>query len=224
MSQIVISCFDKTGNMVKPWAEAGYLCYCVDIQHAPGERREGNIVYVGADMLDWMPPREQIAAGFFFPPCTDVAVSGARWFKDKGIGALIMSLRLFEVSVKLAEWMEAPYLIENPVSTISTYWRKPDHSFHPHEFTGLCADDNYSKLTCLWTGGGIHHAAELPRLHAGRAGQSHSPCAARAGTRQLPQRYAHGFCARCVLGQSARSNQGGSMTRAAAALGESKHE
>jgi hypothetical protein len=110
---------------------------------------------VGADMLDWMPPRKQIAAGFFFPPCTDVAVSGARWFKDKGIGSLIMALRLVEVSVKIAEWTEAPYLIENPVSTISTYWRKPDYSFHPHEFTGLCADDNYSKLTCLWTGGGF---------------------------------------------------------------------
>lgn len=152
---VVISCFDKTGNMVKPWAEAGYLCYCVDLQHAPGERRDGNIIWVGSDMLDWLPPRARIAAGFFFPPCTDTAVSGARWFKDKGIGALIMALRLFEVSVKLAEWAEAPYLIENPVSTISTYWRKPDYSFHPHEFTGLCADDNYSKLTCLWTGGGF---------------------------------------------------------------------
>lgn len=192
---VVISCFDKTGNMVKTWAEAGYLCYCVDLQHAPGERREGNIIYVGADMLDWMPPRKQIAAGFFFPPCTDVAVSGARWFKDKGIGSLIMALRLFEVSVKIAEWIEAPYLIENPVSTISTYWRKPDYSFHPHEFTGLCADDNYSKLTCLWTGGGLHHAVKLPGLHAGRAGHTYPPRAARARTCQLSERHSNGFCA-----------------------------
>ena len=35
----VISCFDLTGNMVRPWAEAGYLCYCVDIQHPQGETR-----------------------------------------------------------------------------------------------------------------------------------------------------------------------------------------
>ncbi|MGL6155960.1 MAG: hypothetical protein ACRC1O_05050 [Ralstonia mannitolilytica] len=218
---VVISCFDKTGNMVKPWADAGYLCYCVDLQHAPGERRDGNIIWVGTDMLDWLPPRARIAAAFFFPPCTDTAVSGARWFKDKGIGALIMALRLFDVSVKLAEWAEAPYLIENPVSTISTYWRKPDYSFHPHEFTGLCADDNYSKLTCLWTGGGLRHAAKLPRLHAGRAGQPHSSCATRTGTRQLPQRYAYGLCTRCLRGQPARSSEGRSMI-AAAALGESK--
>lgn len=151
----VISCFDKTGNMVKPWAEAGYTCYCVDIQHAPGEHRDGNVVFVGADVLEWLPPRGEIAAAFFFPPCTDVAVSGARWFKDKGIGALIRALQLFERSVMIAEWSGAPYLIENPVSTVSTYWRKPDFSFHPHEFTLLCADDNYSKQTCLWTGGGF---------------------------------------------------------------------
>lgn len=36
--KIVISCFDKSTNMVKPWAEASYLCYCVDIQHQPGEK------------------------------------------------------------------------------------------------------------------------------------------------------------------------------------------
>lgn len=165
--RIVISCFDKTGNMVKPWAAAGYLCYCVDIQHAPGERIDGNIVYVGADVLDWMPPRGEIAAAFFFPPCTDVAVSGARWFKDKGIGSLIMALRLFEVSVKLAEWCGAPYLIENPVSTVSSYWRKPDYTFHPYEFSDLCADDNYTKKTCLWTGGGFVMPSAQRDFHLG---------------------------------------------------------
>ena len=147
---IVISCFDRTTNMVKPWAEAGYKCYCVDLQHEQGARKEGNIIKIGADVLEWMPPRKKIAFAAFFPPCTDVAVSGARWFKDKGIGALIKSLRLFERSVTLAEWSGAPYLIENPVSTISTYWRKPDYTFHPCD-----AGDAYTKKTCLWTGGGF---------------------------------------------------------------------
>lgn len=155
---IVISCFDKTGNMVKPWADSGYLCYCVDLQHEKGHRRDGNIIYVGADMLEWLPPFSPIAAAFFFPPCTDVAVSGARWFKDKGLGALIMALRLFDASVRLAEWSKAPYLIENPVSTVSTYWRSPDFSFNPCEYAGYLEDPDseaYTKRTCLWTGGGF---------------------------------------------------------------------
>jgi hypothetical protein len=37
--KVVISLFDLTTNMVKPWAEAGYLCYCVDLQHATGHGR-----------------------------------------------------------------------------------------------------------------------------------------------------------------------------------------
>lgn len=150
MKPIVISCFDKTGNMVKPWADAGYTCYCVDIQHVPGETWVGNICYVGADMRDWLPPRGDIAFAAFFPPCTDVAVSGARWFKDKGIRSVINALQLFDVSVKLAEWSGAPYIIENPVSTVSTYWRKPDHTFDPCDY-----GDPYTKKTCLWTGGGF---------------------------------------------------------------------
>lgn len=147
---IVISCFDYSTNMVKPWADAGCRCYCVDIQHPAGETIDGNIIRVGADMLDWMPPRGNIVFATFFPPCTDVAVSGARWFKDKGIGALIRALQLFDVSVKIAEWSNAPYLIENPVSTISSYWRKPDYSFDPCDY-----GDSYTKKTCLWTGGGF---------------------------------------------------------------------
>lgn len=151
---IVISCFDLTTTLVKPWAEAGYLCYCVDIQHPAGETREGNIVRVGADVLTWLPPRGPIAFAAFFPPCTDLSVSGARWFKQKGLGALWRAIRLFDVSVKLAEWTGAPYFIENPVSTISTYWRKPDHSFDPCDY-----GDPWTKKTNLWTGGGLCHAA-----------------------------------------------------------------
>jgi hypothetical protein len=41
------------------------------------------------------------------------------------------------------------------VSTISSYWRKPDHTFHPYEYTAFELNDNYAKKTCLWTGGGF---------------------------------------------------------------------
>lgn len=146
---IVISLFDLTTRMVQPWAEAGYLCYCVDLQHPAGETREGNIIKVGANVMDWMPPREPVKAFFAFPPCTDVAVSGARWFKDKGLGALINALTLFDRAVKLAEWSGAPYMIENPVCTVSTYWRKPDAKFQPWMYGD---EDLYTKETWLWLG------------------------------------------------------------------------
>lgn len=147
---VMISCFDESCVMAEPWAEAGFDCYCVDLLHPPGETRDGNIVRVGADMREWMPPRGDIAFAAFFPPCTDVSVSGARWFKDKGLGSLVNALSLFDASVRIAEWCGCPYLIENPVSTVSTYWRKPDHSFDPCDY-----GDPYTKKTCLWTGGGF---------------------------------------------------------------------
>jgi hypothetical protein len=155
--RIVISLFDHTTNMVAPWADAGFLCYCVDLRHPPGEQREGNIIRVGADVREWLPPFAAVAAVFAFPPCTDVAVSGARWFQDKGIGSLIGALQLFEAAVRIAEWTQAPYMIENPVSTVSSYWRKPDFVFDPCDYGGYLKPpiDAYTKRTCLWTGNGF---------------------------------------------------------------------
>ena len=143
--------------MVEPWAEAGYTCYCVDLQHPPGETRDGNLIRVGADVREWLPPFTKVAILFAFPPCTHVAASGARWFKDKGLGHLIEALQCFDAAVRLAEWTRAPYLIENPVSTVSTYWRKPDHRFDPCDYGGYLnpPGDAYTKQTCLWTGNGF---------------------------------------------------------------------
>lgn len=145
----VVSLFDYTTNMVKPWAEAGHQCYCVDLQHPPGMTPAGNIIKIGEDALDWIPiPHADILLAF--PPCTDVAVSGARWMAGKGLGAIIAALSLFKRAVDLAERWGCPYMLENPVSTVSTYWRKPDHTFHPWHYGDL-----YSKTTCLWTGNGF---------------------------------------------------------------------
>lgn len=154
---MMLSCFDKSTVMAQPWAEAGYLCYCIDLQHPKGERREGNIIRVGADMQTWIPPRGQIVFASFFPPCTDLAVSGARWFKEKGLHCLARAISLFARCVDIVKTLECPWMIENPVSTISSYWRKPDYTFHPWEY-----GDPYSKKTCLWVGNGFVMPEKTP--------------------------------------------------------------
>jgi len=152
----VLSLCDKTGNMLKPWAEAGYDCIAVDIQHE-GETDRDDITYVEADVKSYLPPLAEYAAVFAFPPCTNLAVSGARWFKDKGLPGLIEGLEIVDACRRICEWSGAPYLIENPVSTLSTYWRKPDYKFDPCDFGGYLdpPGDRYTKKTCLWTGGGF---------------------------------------------------------------------
>jgi len=149
--------FNLTPTMAQPWADAGYDCYCVDVQHPKGEHRDGRMFRVGADVHRWTPPLRPFAFAFAFPPCTDLAVSGARWFAGKGLYALADAIALFARAADLCEATGAPYGIENPVSTISSYWRKPDYSFDPCDYAGYAggAADLYTKKTCLWSGGGF---------------------------------------------------------------------
>jgi hypothetical protein len=154
--------YDRTGIAAQPWADANVFCYCVDIQHPPGEYFDPSnpfVCFVGADARHWRPLHEEkpvfVAC---FPPCTDLAVSGARWFPSKGLRRLAEAIELFAVAQEFTEWAGCPFYIENPVSTISSYWRKPDHAFHPCEYAGYLADieeENTNKKTCLWTGGGF---------------------------------------------------------------------
>lgn len=156
--RIMISLFDRTTVMAQPWARAGYTCYCVDIQHKRGETREGNIIKVGADVTNWLPPSDG-DIGFLaaFPPCTFVACSGARWFPERGLGGIIDALQNFKRSVDIATMVRVPFMIENPVSTISSYWRKPDYIFHPWHY-----GDAYEKTTCLWVGQGFRMPRRTP--------------------------------------------------------------
>jgi hypothetical protein len=156
----VLSLCDATTHMAQPWAEAGFICFCVDVRHAKGTVRQGNLYLVGADILDWLPPREDYAIAFAFTPCTNLSVSGARWFMEKGIGGLLDGLALFRRGVEILEWSGAPWMAENPVSTVSSFFRKPDLVFDPYEYAGYLPESErrseaYTKKTCLWTGAGF---------------------------------------------------------------------
>lgn len=135
----VLSLCDRTGVMVEPWADAGYECWCVDLQHEPGETRHGNIIQVGADIHNWIPPRIEFVAAFAFPSCTDLAASGARWFRGKGLRSLGNGILLVARCAELLEWTGARWMLENPIGTLSTYWRKPDASFDPCDYGGYLA-------------------------------------------------------------------------------------
>ena len=163
MKDVVVSLFDVTGKMVRPWLDAGYECWIVDIQHpvaydTGGVTSDGRLHKVHADLTrPWLCPvdRERIAFVSAFPPCDHLAVSGARWFKGKGLRRLATSIEMFATAAEFCEWSRAPYMIENPVSNIASHWRKADHTFSPHQFTGFERTDNYTKKTCLWVGGGF---------------------------------------------------------------------
>lgn len=78
------------------------------------------------------------------PPCTHLAVSGARWFKNKQ--------KEQEDALEFVRWLlDAPIrwiALENPVSIISTKIRKPDQIIQPWQF-----GHGETKATCLWLHG-----------------------------------------------------------------------
>lgn len=161
---IVVCLFDTSGVMGEPWRAAGYRVIRLDIFNNAEFRipESGESLAVNADLLHGVPDEmmrpeflERVAFVAAFPPCTHMAVSGARWFKGKGLRKLADSIHMFATAAEFCEASGAPYLIENPVSTISTYWRQPDHTFHPWHFNRLDADSSYTKKTCLWVGNGF---------------------------------------------------------------------
>jgi hypothetical protein len=189
---IVISLYDYTGEAVKPWAKAGYECHCYDIQHdgTKGDRfpSGGSIHYLHADLYNYKATgdlcqsylHKPVVFGMAFPVCTDMAVSGAAWFEAKR--------KIDPDFQKKAVWhamlcssffskLRVPFFVENPVSVLSTLWRRPDHMFNPYEYGGYIPEDEvehptwpdyiaprdaYPKKTCLWVGGGFKMPTPMP--------------------------------------------------------------
>jgi len=149
----VLSLCDYTGNMVRPWLDAGHEATIVDLQHPAGEHGDGLLTRVGASVLEWRPSGAYDVV-FAFPPCTDLAVSGARHFASKGPERLKTALQVVLGCMEIVMQSGAPaWAVENPVSRLATYWRKPDYTFDPWEYGGYLdpVGDRYSKRTCLWT-------------------------------------------------------------------------
>lgn len=96
-------------------------------------------------MLDKSPFWDLMIA---FPPCTHLAVSGARWFKQKQ-REQARAVQFFQT---LANTNIGKIAIENPIGIMSTLYRKPDQIIQPWMF-----GHGETKATCLWLKG-------LPKL------------------------------------------------------------
>jgi len=75
------------------------------------------------------------------PPCTYLASSGARWFKNRETE----QEEAFDFVRLLAFCPIEKIAIENPIGILSTWWRKPDQIIQPYQF-----GHPETKATCLW--------------------------------------------------------------------------
>lgn len=177
-NQIVLSLCDYTGIFVKPWLDDGYTCILIDPQHKKTGKVEENLYTINKTIEDALPAlskiirENKIAFVAGFPVCTDLAVSGAAHFeskRDKDMHFQAKAMQLVHECRLIGELSGAPYFFENPVSVISSIYRKPDYTFDPSDFGGYLPEndehpeypdyiaprDAYPKKTCLWAGGGF---------------------------------------------------------------------
>lgn len=163
----VISLCDYTGIFTKPWLNAGYKALHVD----PQRDGSGTIIEMMPEIRKFAAAHEVVfVAGF--PPCTDVAVSGAAHFERKRSEDQHFQAKASLVAEQcrmVGEMIGCPWFFENPVSVFASIFGKPSFTFHPYEFGGYLHEDDehpqwpeyikprdaYPKKTCLWSGCGF---------------------------------------------------------------------
>lgn len=139
---VLVAC-EYSGRVREAFRKLGHDAWSCDL--LPSEDGSEHH-YQGS--VEWFLPTRQWDLMIAHPPCTHLAVSGARWFKEKQVeqAQALDFVRML---------MTAPVpriAIENPVSVISSRIRKPDQVIQPWQF-----GHGETKATCLWLKG-------LPKL------------------------------------------------------------
>lgn len=140
--RVLIAC-EYSGKVRSAFEKMGHFAVSCDLlpTEIPGFHYTGDVFNIIDDGWDLMVAH---------PPCTDLAVSGAAWFKEK-----IADGRQQRALDFVQALMDAPIpmiAIENPISVISSKIRKPDQIIQPWMF-----GHKETKATCLWLKG-------LPKL------------------------------------------------------------
>lgn len=142
--RVFVGC-EESQAVTKELRELGHEAYSCDLLPCSGGHPEWHLQQDIFEVIDkgW-------DALICFPPCTDLAVSGARHFERKiADGSQQKSIEFF---MALVNCNIPKIAIENPIGIMSKVWRKPDQIIQPWQF-----GDKAQKSTCLWLKG-------LPKL------------------------------------------------------------
>jgi hypothetical protein len=135
--KVLLAC-EESGTVRDAFTALGHDATSCDLlpSRTAGQHYQGDV----RDMLkgEW----DLVIA---FPPCTDLAVSGARYFAQKREdGRQQASIDFFMLFTSL----DCPWAIENPIGIMSSRYRKPDQIIQPWQY-----GHHESKATCLWLSG-----------------------------------------------------------------------
>ncbi len=142
--RVLVAC-EESQAVTRELRRLGHEAYSCDIEPCSGGHPEWHLQQDVTQLLKikW----DMVIA---FPPCTDLAVSGARYFEQKRKdGRQQKSIEFFMMFANCGCPKTA---IENPIGIMSGIYRKPDQIIQPWQF-----GHGETKRTCLWLKG-------LPKL------------------------------------------------------------
>lgn len=137
--KILIAC-EESAIVRDAFTALGHDAMSCDLMASarPGKHYQGDVVPLLRE------PWDMVIA---FPPCTDLAVSGARWFPEKRAnGSQQRSIEFFMLFTDLEHVPNVS--IENPIGIMSSLYRKPNQIIQPWQF-----GHGETKATCLWLKG-----------------------------------------------------------------------
>ena len=142
--KVLVACEESQAVTIE-FRNLGIQAYSCDLLPCSGGHPEWHLQQDVIPLLE-----EEWDMIIAFPPCTHLAVSGARHFAAKiADGRQQEGIDFF---MKIANAKSPRIAIENPIGIMSTRWRKPDQIIRPFQY-----GDNSTKGTCLWLKG-------LPKL------------------------------------------------------------
>lgn len=139
-NRIILDLCGGTGGWSKPYKDAGYDVRIIDPQEwIPSDKGTGDV-----RLLSHL--NEPIYGILSAPPCTHFAVSGARWWKNKGENALLEGLSVVDACLRIITVNKPKFwALENPVGRLRKYLGDPTMIFQPCDY-----GDPYNKKTLLW--------------------------------------------------------------------------
>lgn len=133
--RVLVAC-EYSGVVRDAFIRGGHDAISCDLlpTDSPGPHYQGDVFDLDLSGFDLM---------IAHPPCTDLAVSGARWFAEKRADG--RQQRALDFVRRLLDAPVPRIALENPVSIISSHIRKPDQTIQPWQF-----GHGETKRTCLW--------------------------------------------------------------------------
>lgn len=139
MKKILLACEESQAVTIE-FRKLGFEAFSCDLLPCSGDNPEWHIQ---GDVIPLLEEKWDLVIAF--PPCTDLAVSGARWFPKKIADG--SQQRAIDFFLKFTNLL-CPTAIENPIGIMSTRYRKPDQIIQPWQF-----GHGETKATCLWLKG-----------------------------------------------------------------------